>query len=492
MSANREHDRWWVLAACTVGLLGARPAAAGTTILPGQGDSVVEDTPAGVRPRSAMVWEAVDPAIATAQVNSHVIYLNRCPTSGCTVMQGTTNSTSDPLRSSLGHGVLGAFTQGDEIWREVVACMKEVYAPFNVQVTETDPAAQPHFEIVFGGRPQELGLDAGLGGVSPFSCMPYVPNAVVFVFDVWGDNANEICATAAQELAHSFAIDHAIEPSDPMTYFPYAGRRHYMNAQVQCGSDCDANHRSPLGMTCTGPTFQNHACACGNGAQTQNDVQIITALFGDLAVSPPLVKITTPAIGETVTAGFTVATEITDDTAVVSAELRVDGVLIQSATGSPHVFTGPAQLGDGTHTIEVTGYDDVGTPGRARIQVVVGPGCQSPAECPGDTDTCIGGRCVVGPGATGGLGKTCQAAADCASWLCANDDGQRYCVERCEPGQCPTSFGCRDDGAGAGICWPGFDDSSGGCAATPADPPLAPIALGLGLGALVLRRRTRR
>jgi len=445
-----------------------------------------------VRPRSAMVWEPVDPAIARSQVNSHIIYLNRCPVSGCAVVEGTTSSVSDPVRSSLGHGVLSAFTQGDKVWGTVVDCMKEVYAPFNVQITEVDPGAEPHFEIIFGGKPQELGMESGLGGVSPFSCMPYIPNSVVFVFDVWDNNAEEICATAAQEIAHSFAIDHGTEPSDPMTYFSYAGRRHYKNAQVQCGSDCDAQHRSPLGATCTGPTFQNHECACGNGAQTQNDVQIIHALFGDVAPSPPAVRITAPRPGDTVTAGFPVSTEITDDTSVVSAELRVDGELIQSATGNPRGFTGPLQLTDGTHTIEVTGYDDLGTPGRARVQVVVGPGCEAPADCPLETDTCVGGRCVAGTGVIGGLGETCSAALDCVSWLCANDDGRRYCVEPCQPGQCPASFGCRDDGAGGGICWPGFDDGSGGCATNGNGQPLGPILLGLTLGGLVLRRRRAR
>ena len=442
-----------------------------------------------------MVWEPVDPERAAAPVNSHIIYLNRCPTGGCTVVQGTTSSKSDPLHSSLGHGVVGAFTRGDETWNTIVACMKEVYAPFNVQITEVDPAAQPHFEIVFGGKPQDLGLDANLGGVSPFSCTRYIPDSVVFVFDVWGDNPDEICATAAQELAHSFALDHATEPSDPMTYFAYPGRRHYKDAQIQCGSDCDAHHRSPLGLACTGDLRQDHACACGNGAQTQNDVQIIKALFGDVHPSPPAVKITTPAAGDVVTGGFAIATEITDDTTVASTELRVDGALVQAAAGNPGRFTGPAQLADGTHTIEITAYDDLGAPGRARVQVVVGGGCGAPADCPLDSDACVGGRCVAGPTVVGGLGRGCEAAADCASWLCANDDGQRYCVEACRPGPCPSSVGCRDDGAGAGagagVCWPGFDDSSGGCAVTPARVPLAQILVGLGFAAFVLRRRAR-
>jgi Big-like domain-containing protein len=442
-----------------------------------------------VRPRDAMMWESVGPAAATNLVNSHTIYLHRCVDSDCTVVQGTTNSTTDPVHSSLGHGVLSPFSRGDAVWNTVVECMHEVYAPFNVVVTEVNPKSEPHFEIMVGGKPEELGMPAGIGGVSPFSCMPYVPNSVVFVFDVWGDAAEEICATAAQEIAHSFTLDHCIEPSDPMTYFDYKARRHYMNAQVQCGSDCDKNHRSPLGVACGGTDYQEHACACGSGAQTQNSFQVISALFGEGGASPPQVKIVSPKIGDTVEAGFAVQAEITDDVAVASAEMRVDGALIQSLTGSPYAFTGPSTMANGTHTIEVTGYDNQGAPGRSRIQVVVGAGCKSNANCPTSSDVCIAGRCVAGPGVTGGLGQVCTAQTDCASWLCANDDGAQYCVESCKPGQCPNGFGCRDDGMGGGVCWPGYEESSGGCSAAGGGSPLGALSLGLGLAAASRRRR---
>ncbi|TMQ18414.1 MAG: hypothetical protein E6J91_07970 [Deltaproteobacteria bacterium] len=441
-----------------------------------------------VRPYTALQWETFDPAAATNEVNSHTIYVHRCVDSDCTVVQGTTNSTTDPVHSSLGHGVLSPFSQGDATWQTVVACMQEVYAPFNVQITEVSPGTAPHFEILIGGRPEEIGLSAGIGGISPFSCMPYIPNSVVFVFDVWGNKPEEICATAAQEVAHSFSLDHCIEPSDPMTYFDYKGRRHYVNAQIQCGSDCDQNHRSPLGVACTGASFQEHPCACGGGAQTQNDVQVISALFGGGGATPPTVKIVSPKIGDTVEPGFSVTAEISDDVAVSSAELRVDGALIGERTAAPYSFTGPAPLADGTHTLEVTGYDNLGAPGRARIQVIVGPGCKAPSDCPTATDVCVGGRCVAGPEVTGGLGQTCNMQTDCASWICAADNGSRYCVEACQPGQCPSGFGCRDDGMGGGVCWPGFDEHSGGCVAG-GGAPIGPAALGLAL--LMLRRRPR-
>jgi hypothetical protein len=472
-----------VASAAPVELGGPRTIAPGSPVLATRG------------PRAAMMWEPVVSIEAAAPINTHTIYLNRC-VDGCTVAQGSTNATTSPVHSSLGHGVLSAFSQGDDTWNTVVACMKDVYAPFNVEVTEVDPGEQPHFEIMIGGMPQQIGLASDLGGVSPFSCQPYIPNSVVFVFDVWGNDPEEICATAAQEIAHSFSLDHATEPSDPMTYFKYKGRRHYMNAQIQCGSDCDANHRSPLGVACTGDDFQFHPCACG-GAQTQNDVQVITTLFGDSGATPPAVTIVEPKVGDTVTNGFTVTADITDDTSVVSADLRVDGVLIQSAATArgPYAFTGPGALTDGTHTIEVTGYDNLGTPGRSRVQVIVGPGCKADADCPMDTATCIGGRCVAGPGIPGGLGDACTAQTDCQSWQCANDNGAKYCVESCKPGQCPANFGCRDDGLGGGVCWPGYDEGFAGCAVTAghsAEPPLGSIALGLAFAAAAAVRRRRR
>jgi hypothetical protein len=433
-------------------------------------------------PRRAWIWEA--PArTAQAAVNSHVIYLNRCTPGRCVVAQGTTDATADPARSSLGHGVLGAFSQGDAAWATVVACLKEVYAPFQVEVTEVDPGAAPHFEIMFGGKPTELGLAAGIGGVSPFSCAPYVPNSLVFVFDVWGNAPEELCATAAQELAHSFALDHAIEPSDPMTYFPYTGRRHFKNASIQCGSDCDANHRSPLGAPCTGPDQQSHACACGNGAQTQNDVQVISALFGGGVAPPPVVAIDAPRVGAQVAPGFAIHAEITGDAPIASAELRVDGALVAQTTAAPYAFVGPAALADGTHTVEVTGIDAMGSVGRARVAVIAGKGCAAASECPRAGDVCICGRCAAGPGTAGGLGEACAVASDCASYVCATADGATVCAEACQAGQCPTGFGCRADGRGGGVCWPGVDDRSGGCAAGG-----APGAW-LGLAALVAWRR---
>jgi hypothetical protein len=56
-------------------------------------------------------------------------------------------------------------------------------------------------------------------------------------------------------------------------------------------------------------------------------------------------------------------------------------------------------------------------------------------------------------------------------------------------GQCPSGFGCEiNDGDTMGVCWPGFDDGSGGCSVAPGGA----VTSGLLFAALVFGRRRRR
>jgi hypothetical protein len=162
---------------------------------------------------------------------------------------------------------------------------------------------------------------------------------------------------------------------------------------------------------------------------------------------------------------------------------------VSSLTRGPFVINSAATLGDGTHTLEVRATDPQGTVGSSTIDVYIGPPCQKPSDCERDTDTCIGGRCVPGPGVQGGLGSTCTSAPDCASGLCGADDTNHYCVEPCMKGQCPSGFGCEiNDGDAMGVCWPGYDDGSGGCSVAPGGA----VTSGLLFAALVFGRRRRR
>jgi hypothetical protein len=497
---------WAVTAASLLVSLVGLAAAETETVTPSQGDSIIEDsTPAPIvqRPRDVMVWTDVDPATISPVVNTNKIYLNNCKPNGCVVRSGNASSIDGSNYQGTwgisGTRTLTPFAASDATWTAVVACMKDVFSPIGVEITTTNPSPAPHFEIMIAGSPGDLGMSNGIGGVSPFSCEPYIPNSLVFDFQkVWGSDVEEICSTAAQEIAHSFALDHVTDPSDPLTYNPYNGRRRFKNAQIQCGSDCQGG-RSPFGDTCSGPTGQNHACSCPNGStimtNTQNSVLTMQALFGNGMPTPPTVKITDPKLGAVVNAGFPVHADIADDNGVARAELYVDNTMVSMLGGSPWAFNAPATLANGTHKVKVIGYDIFGTSASDEVSVVIGKPCSGDSDCPNDTDVCLGGRCVAGPDVVGGLGQPCSAGPDCKSGSCASDStGAKHCTESCTvgAGECPDGFGCLESAPGQGVCWPGFDDGTGGGCCSAGSDPAGPMFLGGGVcGMLLLRRRRR-
>jgi len=298
-----------------------------------------------------------------------------------------------------------------------------------------------------------------------------------------------VCSTAAQEIGHSFGMDHSHNAADPMTYFNYATRKYFQNQADPCGSDCQGGI-GPMGNACSGTDNQVHTCCVTEGS-TQNSYQTLTSLFGPGSPTPPIISISTPQQGASVKAGFPVDATATDDSAIQRVELTVDGVLVQTLMTLPYGFNAPATLADGNHTVAVTAYDAHGTPGTKTITVNIGPPCQSAAECPMSTDACIGGRCVPGPGVAGGLGTPCTANSDCGDQNCASDGTNMYCTTACTPGECPDGFGCLPtmDGATMGYCWPGYNEGGGsGCNSGAGGS----VTCGLAFAALLVTRRKKK
>ncbi len=446
------------------------------------------------RPTLDRIPEVLPPGSVMHAVNTHKIYLNRC-VGGCQVTTGSTDARTD--HSSIAStGQLSAFSRSDTVWNNVVACVKDTFARTgaDIDIVTVDPGTEPHFEIMFGGTPTELGFDPNTGGVSPWSCQgSYIPNSLVFVFDVWGNSVEDNCSTAAQEIAHSWKLDHLAKPSDPLTYFQYSGRRYFTNGPVQCGSDC-VSGLSPFGKTCTGGTQQLHACDC-TGQQTQDPIAIMKSLFGTGVPTPPIANLLAPANGASVEPGFPVQADLTDESTVALGELLIDGVVTSSKPNQPWAFNAPADLAPGAHTVQVRATDDFGAAATtAMVTVTIGSPCEKPADCPLDTDTCIGSRCVPGPGVQGGLGSTCAVGTECASGVCAGDSSDHhYCVTSCAVGgtDCPTDFKCLAGGA-SGVCWPDPAATDGGGCETGSGGGAAPILLGGAFAALVLGRRRRR
>jgi MYXO-CTERM domain-containing protein len=459
-------------------------------------------TVASARPQSIVIDQEVEHGRLTDQglVPYNTVFLNKCPT-GCVIRPGGSNSINNTWGISS-QRTLTAFPYGDQVWADLMKCVKDVFEPYNVVITDVDPGTANHFEIMVAGAPGDLGMGSNIGGVAPgsgTSCTSYLNNALVFDFaKVWGSGTScgsacieDMCATAAQEIGHTWQrMDHVTENKDPMTYFNSPTRKYFQNVAAQCGSDC-VGGTAPFGQTCSGPNNQNHSCTCGG--QTQNSHTIITGLFGAGPGTPPDVKITAPKVGASVEPGFSVYSEAIDNSGTVTkVELWVNGAMTSMLTAPPYVFNAPTNLMNGTHKVEVRAYDPHNFQGKAMIDVIIGPPCKKPSDCSKDTDTCVGGRCVPGAGVQGGLGSTCASGPDCSSGQCASDGTSSFCVEPCVIGDCPEGFGCDvAEGAMMGVCWPGLDDGSGGgCGCQSSEG--GPFGMMLFLGLLVLTCRRRR
>jgi uncharacterized protein (TIGR03382 family) len=180
------------------------------------------------------------PALATASVRaqSRVIYLNH----GGVILRPGDNDSSRQVSSIVTQPTaIGEWDVDGDTWSDTVACIAQLYAPFDVTVTGEDPGDVPHIEAVIGGHPGDVGLPDNVAGVSPFtSDCSIIEHSIVFTFtDVLPDDPRTVCEVTAQEIAHSFGLDHERLPSDPMTYLDYAGERTFQDEMASCGEFSD-------------------------------------------------------------------------------------------------------------------------------------------------------------------------------------------------------------------------------------------------------------
>ncbi|MDQ3367817.1 MAG: Ig-like domain-containing protein [Myxococcota bacterium] len=407
-----------------------------------------------------------------AEPTSRLVYLNRCPAAGCIVNQGNDDDSRTNTSSiSQGTSTLSGFRQSDAVWAATLACVRATYAPFNIGITDINPGNVPHYEHMVGGFPSELRNDiSNAGGVAPFACEE-IPNAISFTFDVYGPDADSLCWTASQEIAHAFGLEHELDNRDPMTYLSGPLPKRFQAVDAQCGEG------TPRPCECT-------------GRPTQNSYEMILAMFGMGAPTPPTVRIKSPTNGKTVQPRFVTRIDATDDTAIDRVELWVDGAKLAETQQPPYVIVAPDTIAEGAHTLEVKAFDVQGTSASATLDIVMGPPCTASKGCTGD-DVCVMGVCLAGPNAPGGLGAICQGPTECISRQCLADrSGAMHCVEACDlsPGSCPSDFACVETTPDAGVCWP---SESGGCCGAGGSPS-GPALLGLGVLALVIRRRRRR
>jgi len=187
------------------------------------------------------------------------LFLDRC-TDTCTIAPGMDDSRIDQSSIVSSSQSLPAFAYDDASWNAVVACVRDSFAPFAIDVTEADPGGAEHLEVKVAGLPQQIGLPMGIGAVSPVTCDGdrVVANGIGFAFaGTFGDVPLEICWAAAQAAGSLLGLDHELLAGDVMTYLGGSLPKRFLDETASCGE------------------FAPRACQCGG--TTQNSHQHLLA-----------------------------------------------------------------------------------------------------------------------------------------------------------------------------------------------------------------------
>lgn len=337
----------------------------------------------------------VTPGATAAVATSKTIYLNK---NGVTLQPGNNDSRTNRSTLATQATTLAAWNASPTVWAATVTCMKDMFAAYDVTVTDVDPGATPHIEAVFGGSPQQLGMPNGVAGVSPFTqdCS-VIENAIVFTFTqvLPQTDSRLMCEIMAQEVAHAYGLDHELLASDPMTYLDYNGNRAFQNQTASCGEDV----QRPCGI---------NGSVC---RPNQNSVTLLTERLGKKIgggsdTTPPTGSITAPVANAQVPPGFMVYTDANDNQMVRSAKLYIDGQVAQELTAGPFNFATPATLSEGAHRLKVDINDGTNTYTTSEITVTVKRGASETPPEGGDTN---GGNGYGGE-ITGGCSTTSSGA----------------------------------------------------------------------------------
>jgi len=424
------------------------------------------------------------------------LYINRCR-GNCIIKKGSddarthfTDAPDDPAGTEY---LLSEFQWGDDVWNQVMQCMREVYSPYNIEVTdEPPPPGTPYNEGIVAGGQRELNL-SGYGGYAYLNS-DCSPRAYALSFSFANDYAPDpytICYVASQETAHSFGLLHSWEfldgrsaCNDPMSYRECGGfERFFRNEPARCG--------------------EYNAGACGACGSTQNThLHLLNVLGpGTPITTPPVVTLTSPVDGATVANGSAVVATARAQRGIHTMELILNGYKWAETTSS---FNGPddhsysialpPDVPDGVIDIVVRAKDDidVGTD-SATVTVTKGAPCETADTCAAG-QRCDAGKCFWDP-PVGVLGDECTYKQYCVTELCQGiAGGEQRCTQGCVLGiddSCPADFECLATGPNGGVCWPSSALDSG-CCSTSRDLSTQTGLLALGFGVLVVRRRRRR
>jgi hypothetical protein len=445
--------------------------AASALAAPGAAAEVGGDGPRRLVPTPAALFAAPLAPI------SPTIYLERCRGS-CTVLKGINDARAmtSSIPMNAGQSILSEYRNGagmtgsaaDAEWAALVTCVREVYSPFRVTVTDVRPVDGTYHVAIVAGSPNQIGFGSDVLGVAPLAndCSP-VDNVISFSFanahpqtDPAARVAN-LCWTVAQESAHAFGLDHQYAfvadgrsaCNDPMTYrTDCGGQKFFRNEEASCGE------------------FQTRPCRC-SGSQTSHQKLVDVFGPGTSLIPAPVVTLTAPRAGDALPAAVTLSAG--SRRGIARVELLLNGYRWAEIRGAP--FGPSGQANPASYSIEVPpavpnsiidlkvrAYDDLGAFTETPLVTVTKGGPCVTADTCAKGQRCEAGRCLWDP-PVGQLGEPCSYPQYCTAGLCEGPAGQQLCSQACTRGAidaCPDGFECAAGEGGRTVC---LVASYGGC-----------------------------
>lgn len=189
------------------------------------------------------------------------VYLER---GGGTLHAGWDDGDAGTSSLLAGQGIdrltVPAYRGSDDAWTRTVACVRDRYAAFDVDVVDRRPASGRYVTIMIGGQPSMIGYPRSVSGVAPYNGR-VIAGAIAFVFsDLLGNRVTAVCESTAHEMGHVLGLDHTHHCEDLMSYLHGCGEKRFVDESVACGEYGERR--------------------CSNGDRAQNSYRRLASLVG--------------------------------------------------------------------------------------------------------------------------------------------------------------------------------------------------------------------
>lgn len=220
----------------------------------------------GVAPEPRHDYVPVDPTTLPPPIlfdgmggrPARIVYLHRGGGTYTSGQNDPANDVTSVFPPGVTSGTLPAFAGSDAQWTGVVACVRDIFADYNLQIVDSEPTAGDYIEMAFGGQPADVSADESAAGVAPvdLTTCRVVERAVGFIFTekVGEGRIRAICEVAAHEIGHALSLDHALLCEDPMSYQFGCGYKTFQDVDAECGEQ------------------SARPCSCGRASQNSHQI----------------------------------------------------------------------------------------------------------------------------------------------------------------------------------------------------------------------------